>query len=213
MTPLLFSVIVSDIAANTLTPANNQAQNLIVSITINTAISVLMVLAAIALGLLLRRLLIHRLIHTVLDNWVTQTLGTVVLLIPTLLGLVGALATWNNQLVPELLSLPYFTPTKLIDLGSHIIQTILIAALGYGLARTVNAITVRALSNTRMDINMRTFFARIFYFIALIIAIFFILTIWDIPVAVPVAVLETSTVTLTVALQDVLKNCWQASTS
>jgi small-conductance mechanosensitive channel len=206
MTLVLFPVIVSAIAVNTPTSAKSQTQDLIVSITINTTISVLMVIAAVALGLLLRRLLIKRLIKTVLDNWVTQTLGAVVLIIPTILGLVGSLATWDLQLVQELFSLPYFTPTKLFDLGGSIIQTILIAALGYGLARTISAITVRALSNTRMDINMRVFFARIFYFIALIIAIFFILSVWDIPVAVPVAVLGTFTVTLTVALQDVLKN-------
>src|SRR5689334_2586460 len=139
MTLVLFPVIVSVIAVNTPTSAKSQTQDLIVSITINTTISVLMVIAAVALGLLLRRLLIKRLIKTVIDNWVTQTLGAVVLIIPTILGLVGSLATWDLQLVQELFSLPYFTPTKLFDLSGSIIQTILIAALGYGLARTISA--------------------------------------------------------------------------
>ena len=177
------------------------------NIALNTGLSVLMIVAAIVLGLLLRRLLIRRLVGSVLDNWITQTLGALIVVIPTILGLIGALATWNVQLVLHFFGgSKAFNPDNLLNLSGTVVQTLIIAALGYGIARTIRAWTLRGLSSTRMDINMRTFIARLLYFVVVSVTIVSILLVWQVPVGIPIAVLGTFTVMLTVALQDVLRN-------
>jgi Small-conductance mechanosensitive channel len=177
-----------------------------ITVALNTTLSALMVVVAIALGFLLRHLLVRRLKKTVLDNWIIQALGIIAVIIPSILGIIGALATWNVQWVLLLFTAFYPYTQPLMGLGSIVLQTLLIVVLGYAIARTLSAMTTRALSNTRMDINMRTFMARMIFFITLAITASFILAQWNIPIGVPIAVLGTFTVTLTVALQDVLKN-------
>src|SRR5271169_891976 len=49
-------------------------------------ISTLIMLAALSIGLYLRRRLVHYLKKSVLDHWITETLGIVTLLVPLTIG-------------------------------------------------------------------------------------------------------------------------------
>src|SRR5437867_11219553 len=80
---------------------------------------VLIALIAIAIGLLLRRLLVQRLKKTVLDKWLIQTLGIVIILPPVILAgaaapfillnslLIGILWDIFKQHVPDVTSLAW----------------------------------------------------------------------------------------------------------
>lgn len=178
-----------------------------VNFAVNSSIGIVTIIAALGLGLLLRRLLVQRLKKTVLDTWIIQTLGVMVVAIPTLLGVTGALAVFNASLVLSTVTTNLFpNPRSAIDFFWKLLQSLLIIVLGIGLGRTISAITLRSLSTSRVDINMRTLFARALNFIALSVTAFFTLSTWNIPIGVPVALLGAFTVTITVAFQDILKN-------
>ncbi len=178
-----------------------------VSMIVNSTLSVATVLVSLGLGIWLRRLLVNRLKKTVLDNWIIQTLGVIVIVIPLALGSFGALAIWNANLVAHFLNSSVLTKTDvLFSFSWQFVQTLLLAALGIGVARTLRTITIRSIGDSRVDINMRTLIARVLYLLILIIAAFWILSVWQIPIAIPITVLGAFTVTLTVAFQDILKN-------
>lgn len=184
-------------------PGTTQQMDFAVQLGIGSAA----ILAAFGLGLLLRRLLVRRLHKTVLDNWIIQTLGVLIVIIPTLLGITGALAIFNASFVLDTLTKNFFSrPLLAISTSWNLVESVLILVLGNGVARTVRAMMVRSLGSSRVDINMRTLFARVLYIVLLSITGFFILTIWNVPIGIPVAVLSAFTVTITVAFQDILKN-------
>ncbi len=174
---------------------------------ITGVLSVAMILASLGLGLLLRRLLVNSLKKTVLDNWVTQTLGVVVIALPLALGFFGALSLWNGPFVTYFLNTRVLGKTDLLlNFSWQFVQSLLLAALGIGVARTIRAITIRGFGESRVDINMRTLIARVLYILILSITGFWILSVWQIPIGIPITVLGAFTVTLTVAFQDLLKN-------
>jgi small-conductance mechanosensitive channel len=140
-----------------------------------------------------------------LDAWIIQALGVLVIAIPTILGIIGGLAIFNASFVLAALA-SIIKPDKLFDGVSNIAVTALIAALGYGIARTIRVVALRSLGTSRIDINIRILFARVLYIIALCVTLAFLLSVWNVPIGIPVAVLGTFTVALTVALQDILKN-------
>ncbi len=167
-------------------------------------------LIAISIGLLLRRWLIHRLKNTVLDNWIVQTLGILIILPPLILAAAAALFILENGAFDmtwdSLMAILPVRPAQLIGLAWYFIETVLIIALGVGIARTLMKIAVRGLGENRIDINIRTLIGRIFYIITLIITIFLILAIWQVGITLPVAVIGTLTVAITFAIQDILKD-------
>ncbi len=167
-------------------------------------------LIAISIGLLLRRWLIHRLKNTVLDNWIIQTLGILIILPPLILAAAAALFILENGAFDmtwdSLMAILPVRPAQLIGLAWYFIETVLIIALGVGIARTLMKIAVRGLGENRIDINIRTLIGRIFYIITLIITIFLILAIWQVGITLPVAVIGTLTVAITFAIQDILKD-------
>ena len=181
--------------------------SLAVTMIITSVLSIAMILASLGLGILLRRLLVNRLKKTVLDNWITQTLGVVVIAVPLILGFSGALALWDANFVNYVLNLSILRKTDvLVNFFWQLIQSLLLAALGIGVARTIRAITIRGIGDSRVDINMRTLIARFLYLLILTITGFWILSVWQIPIGIPITVLGAFTVTLTVAFQDLLKN-------
>jgi len=167
-------------------------------------------LIAISIGLLLRRWLIHSLKNTVLDNWIVQTLGILIILPPLILAAAAALFILENGAFDmtwdSLMAILPVRPAQLIGLAWYFIETVLIIALGVGIARTLMKIAVRGLGENRIDINIRTLIGRIFYIITLIITIFLILAIWQVGITLPVAVIGTLTVAVTFAIQDILKD-------
>ena len=173
-------------------------------------LTVLTILIALGIGLLLRRAVVRGLKKTVLDNWLIQTLGILVIL-PLLI--VAALAspiiiTWNFNLLYTVLR-QAFPGVGLADLQAfavHFIWTVLILVLAYGVARTLMRITIRSLGESRIDINMRTLLGRVFYFIILIFAFFLILSLWEPSLTVPVTVIGVITVALSISIQDIVKD-------
>ncbi len=178
------------------------------SMTHRIILIVLIALVALAIGLLLRLLLVRRLKQTVLDNWLIQTLGIIVVLVPLIIAagatpfildstnqlLLGFLTDLKNQIhAPDLASLIW-----------AIIQTLLIIVLGVGIARTLLKLTIR--SQNHLDINLRTLIGRIFYIITLLVTIFWTLSLWQISVTVPVAVIGSFAVAGAFAIQDILKD-------
>lgn len=179
--------------------------------TLNIALSIAIPLVALGVGLLLRRWLVSRLKNTVLDNWIIQTLGVLVILPVLALGIVGVVALWISNffltLWNGLLKMGVDQIWSLINKPvGNIFWTVLLACLGIGIARTIRTLTIRGLGESRVDINIRTLTGRIFYFLILVISGFWILSIWEIPLATPVAAVGVITVAVTVAIQDILKN-------
>src|SRR5437588_2012167 len=155
-------------------------------------------------------MLVHRLRNTVLDNWIIQTLGIILILPPLIIGAVAVLfivgdgaITFTWQSLVQGLPIPVI---NVIILSWAFIETVLVIVLGVGIARTLMTITVRGLGEYRIDINIRTLIGRIFYIITVLIAVFAILAIWHVGIELPVAVLGTLTVAVAFAIQDILKN-------
>jgi len=176
----------------------------VTNMALNIVFSILASLIALGLGLLLRRWLVRRLQRTVLDNWLVQTLGVLIILPPLVLAAIAIVSVWNLNLL--------FSTVNQLDIKDirsfsiNFTETALLIVFGIGIARTVRKLTVRGLGENRIDINIRTLIARIFYFIVLIIAAFWILTVWQVQLTVPVAAIGVLTVATAVAIQDILKD-------
>lgn len=178
------------------------------SITLRVVLIIITLLVALGLGLLLRRLLVRRLKRTVLDNWIIQTLGVVVVFPPLILAAAGSPLIWDPSLILYYWSIisSRFKVENLTTLLFNLVQTLLWFGLGIGIARTVKTLTIRGLGENRVDINIRTLIARVFYYIILALTIFWILTVWQIPITIPVTAIGILTVAITVAIQDILKD-------
>ncbi len=168
---------------------------------------VFIALLAIAIGLLLRRLLVQRLKKTVLDKWLIQTFGVVIALLPIILAAVAIpFILDNTNLLIVTLWENFKQQIHVPDVTSVIwsfIQGLLILFIGIGIART----TVRLLQRQgHIDINLRTFLERILNILVITITIFWVLSIWQISIAVPVAVISIITVAMAFAIQDIIKD-------
>lgn len=173
---------------------------------------VLVAVVALGSGLLLRRLVVQRLKDTVLDNWLVQTIGVVVVLIPLFIAGIFAPAIIDGKLLePTWENIKIFLASSLhIDIGlgflGGFLQTVIVIILGLGIARTLMRLAIRGLGESRVDINIRTFIGRILYIITVIIVLFWVLAIWNVSIGIPVAVLGTLTVAITFSIQDILKD-------
>lgn len=169
-------------------------------------------LIAIFLGLQFRRRLRARLKKTVLDAWIIETLGILIIFPPVIIVLLIApiiydwgfsnFTEWLNNIRATLKIDSANLPTTLFNL----LWTILVVALGLGAARTIRNLIIRSLGENRIDINIRTLIGRIFYLLTLIIVLFVLLSIWNIPITAPVTILGALTVAITVSIQDIIKN-------
>ena len=177
--------------------------------TVNTPLNIVLssaiMLVALALGLLLRQICVRSLKKTVLDNWAVQTLGILVIIPSLLIGAVVALAIWRNlfTFISDLITnhkIDFYTITL------NLAQTLILVALSIGIARTAKKLTIRGLSEHYININTQTLLGHIVYITVIIIAGFFVLSIWQIRADVPVAAFGVLTVVITIALQDILKD-------
>jgi small-conductance mechanosensitive channel len=177
-------------------------------ITQRIALTVLTVLVAAAIGLILRRLLVRRLKKTVLDNWLVQTLGVIIVFVPLILSIPLVFVILDSNLF-GLLWEKIQTQIQVHDItaiSGNLIETVLIITLGVGVARTLVALAVRGMGENRVDINIRTLIRRIFYIIILTFIVIWVLSIWNIPLTIPVTAIGIVTVVVTVAIQDILKD-------
>lgn len=179
-------------------------------IVLRILLSLLIVLVALGIGFLLRRLLVRRLKKTVLDNWLIQTLGILVIFPPLILAVAASpiIIAWNINLINEVWASisQFFNVENGFRLAQNLFWTIIIVALGIGTARTVMKLVIGRLGEQRIDINIRTLLGRIFFALIVTIVIFWILSLWNVSIGIPVAVLGGLTVAFTVAIQDILKD-------
>jgi len=169
---------------------------------------IVIALIAIAIGLFVRRLLVRRLKNTVLDNWLVQTIGIIVALSPVILAAVATpfILDSTNNLLGQLGD-AFKKQIQAPDLASvalNLIQGLLIFVIGIGIARTLLKLSLK--SQSHLDINLRTLLGRIFYIIVLTITIFWVLSVWQISIGVPVAVISALAVAFAFAIQDILKD-------
>jgi small-conductance mechanosensitive channel len=180
------------------------------SLTLQILLSIVTIALALAIGLLFRRLLLRRLQRTILDKWIIQTLGIIIVFPPVLLGAAIIPLIWNPVIIfiywdniqAQFLARHIDLPTLI----GNIIQTLLLITLGIGIARTVQALTIRGLGENRVDINLRTLIGRIFYILTLILTVFWILSLWSVSLAIPVAAISVITLAVTFSIQDILKD-------
>lgn len=174
----------------------------------------LVVLVALGIGLWLRHLAVRRLKKTVLDNWLIQTIG-VLIVIPTLILGVAALLLILSKSA-DLIGTVWSAITAGLqgkdiangvrDLAGRVIITALIVVLGIGTARTIMRLTIGRLGEQRLDINLRTLIGRIIYSLVVIILVFWILSLWQVSFDVPVTVIGAISLAVTFAVQDILKD-------
>ncbi len=178
----------------------------VMNMALNIVFSVLAFLIALGLGLLLRRLLVRRLQHTVLDKWIVQTLGVLVIIPLLALSAFTIISIWSLNLLFNILTSTLADIKDIKGFSINFSETLLLIAFGIGIARTVKKLTIRGLGENRIDINIRTLIGRIFYFMVLIVAAFWVLAIWQVQLTVPVAAIGVLTVATAVAIQDILKD-------
>ena len=182
------------------------------TMTIRILLAILTVLAGLGIGLILRRLLVRRLKRTVLDDWLTAILGIITLLIPLLIAAAvasGILTNGLTQLSSIWKSLSANLGIHNQDLflsGKNIFFSLLIIVFAVGVARTLSKLTMRGIGEHRLDLNLRVLINRISYILVWVVAVFWILAIWQVAIELPVAVLGALTIAITFSVQDILKD-------
>lgn len=166
------------------------------------------ILVALGIGLVLRRLVVRKLRNSVLDKWLIQTLGILVIVPLLVLAIAIAPVIWDNTLLVKLWEnfknqLGLQSVTQLVW---NVVESLLILAIGIGIARTLMRLSIRGLGESHIDINIRTLIGRVFYILVLTFVAFWILSIWQVSIGIPVAALGIITVAFTVAVQDILKD-------
>ncbi len=171
----------------------------------------LIFIIALVIGLLLRRRLVDRLKkNTDLDAWLVQTLGVLVVLpLPLIAALTSPIIyLWSvdtlPQLVRDVIGLPLVG--QIVSIVGEVGGSVLLIALGLGVARTMRNVTMRGLETNRIDINIRTLIGRITFITVLLLTAFWLLSLWHIPLEFPVAAISIITVLITVSIQDILKD-------
>ena len=174
--------------------------------------TIVTLLIALGVGLTLRFLLVRRLKKTVLDNWLIQTLGFFVIIPPIIVGIIVIpyINGWSGNEITNFWNffaelLPFHVqdyPTLI----SNLIWSTVIIVLAIGVGRTLVKLINGKQTENHLNINVRTLLGRATFVGTLVIAFFFILTIWNIQFGIPAAVISVITVGLTFVLQDLLKN-------
>lgn len=174
-------------------------------------ITLMILLLAIGVGLYFRYLLVSRLKKTVLDNWLIQILGFLVIIPPVIAGVIGA-ALVIGILPTQVFGYLYYLITNVFDIknvGSlvlNLVLSVLLILIAIGIGRTLMKLVTRGAAKEHIGINISILLGRIFYTIVLFIAVLWILAIWNIQFGIPAAIISFITVGFTFVLQDLLKN-------
>ena len=178
----------------------------------------LAILVSLGLGLYFRHLLVGRLKKTVLDNWLVQLLGVLVIIPPIIIipsiiiVTIVAPMTGNrpsqffNDIQPILRIFFNFDITDWGSFTRNLIVSALIILLAIGVGRTLVKLISRREADSHLNINMRILLGRISFVVVIIIAFIWILALWDLSFTLPAAIISIITVGLTFVLQDLLKN-------
>jgi small conductance mechanosensitive channel len=175
-------------------------------------VMLLIAVCAVAIGLTLRHFLVSLLKKTILDNWVVQTLGAIVFVIPLIVGVFTYFFLLQSTLLIAILSYlhsPAYLNSPLptiIEYAKQLFLTVFAIFVGVAVGRTVMKLIVHGLNNNRIDINLRVLIGRITFFVIMIIDTFWVFSIWGFAIDFPVTVIGALTVTFTIAFQDILKD-------
>ena len=179
---------------------------------LSVVLSILVVGFALGIALWLRHMVVQRLKKTVLDAWLIQTIGVLVTIPVIILGFV--LLSFSITMSVDFITTLWNTLTAGLqqrDIADAIrtilkdlIITILIIILGIGVGRTLMRVIVGRLGAERIDINIRTLIGRIFYALIIMVSVFWILSLWQVSIAVPIAVISAISVAFTFSIQNIL---------
>jgi small-conductance mechanosensitive channel len=172
-------------------------------LTTKIIIIIVTLLIALGVGLYLRYLLVRRLKKTVLDNWLIQLFGSLVIIPPLIIGII--LASLVFDIRPTQI-LEFLQKNILVNLVWQFALSALIILLAIGVGRTLLKIVTVGTAKEHIGINISILLGRILYTVVLFIAVLLILTIWNIQFGIPAAVISVITVGFTFVLQDLLKN-------
>jgi len=180
-------------------------------LTTQIIIIVVSLLVALGVGLLLRYLLVRRLKKTVLDNWLIQIFGFLIIIPPVIVGIILAAFFIGIKATEMLVYLQLVLPSifNIPNLGQliwNLALSALIILLAIGVGRTLLKIVTVGTAKEHIGINISILLGRILYTLVLFIAVLLILTIWNIQFGIPAAVISVITVGFTFVLQDLLKN-------
>jgi small-conductance mechanosensitive channel len=138
--------------------------------------------------------------RTGLSRW----LGRLTLTSVWIAALVALALTWlgsqRTALTPDVV-LNFFRPLA-VQLGASLV----VLACTLGLGRILERSVVASMGRGRANPNLTVLIGRVIYTTALVVGLIVILAIWGTGIVVPVALVGTLTVALSLALQDVLKN-------
>lgn len=186
----------------------------VTNVVLSILLTILVVAVSLGFALWLRRLIVRRLKKTVLDDWLVQTIGVLVMIPVIIAGLVLVSLTVTlsvNFLVTVWSELTAGLQTSDIAKALRLtlwtlIETLLIIVLAIGVGRTLMRLVVGRLGEQRLDINIRTLIGRISYGLIVMICIFWILSLWNVSITVPVTVISAISVAVTFSVQDILKD-------
>lgn len=181
-------------------------------LTLRIISSVVIVLAGLGIGLWLRRWLVRRLKKTVLDDWLIQTLSVPIVL-PILLITAGVSVGVVTNGVDWLLAFWRYLSNQsgtqssgVIDFAKNGLLSLLIFIFAIGIARTFSKLIVHGIGEHRLDPNLRILIRRVSYIVVLLIAVFWVLALWQVEITLPVAAIGAVAVAVTFSVQDILKD-------
>jgi small-conductance mechanosensitive channel len=174
-------------------------------------IIVVSLLVALGVGLFLRFLLVRRLKKTVLDEWLIQIFGFLIIIPPLIVGVIAAsffIGVQTSQMFDYLQGIltEIFKMPNLVQLTWNLVLSALIFLLAIGVGRTLMKFINGRAAKEHLDINVSILLGRSAYTLILFVAFLFILSIWNIQFGIPAAVISVVTVGLTFVFQDLLKN-------
>ncbi len=180
-------------------------------LTTQLTIIIVSLLVALSIGLFLRYLLVHRLKKTILDNWLIQILGFLVIIPPIIIGIVIAAAFIGIKATDMLLYLSLVLPDifnkqSFGQLIWNLALSVLIFLVAIGVGRTLLKVITTGTTKERLGVNATVLLGRSMYIVVLFVAFLFILAVWNIQFGIPAAVISVITVGLTFVFQDLLKN-------
>lgn len=94
----------------------------------------------------------------------------------------------------------------LVAIAPSVIATLLLVPVTLAAGRLLQRGSVAALGRARVDRSLQLLGGRIMYVTILIVGAVIILTVWGVPLAIPVTFVGVVTLALSLALQDVLRN-------
>jgi small-conductance mechanosensitive channel len=181
------------------------------ALTTQIIIFIACLLVTLTVGLFLRYLLVRHLKRTILDNWLIQILGVLIIIPPIIVGIIVAAAIIGIPATDMLLYLSLVLPDifNKQSFGQviwNLALSVLIFLVAIGVGRTFLKVITAGTAKERLGVNATVLLGRCIYIVDLFVAFLFILAVWNIQFGIPAAVISVITVGLTFVFQDLLKN-------